>query len=196
MLLSLWESLQLQMGTAKSTNVTSCPLWFNYCFCRLCTRLQLVDTNSGVKRISPSPADYGFAAVGGQSAAPCWQDAQGHSLIAAPDQQSSQTGRQAHKCVVTKRVSTAWNVFLESPCSKRTFTIRTVSKTRNYYSFPPPSPLFTGPCHGPVGLQSASEAWKTAEIVQLQTSLATQSDDAGFTYEMESLSSRFFSKKK
>lgn len=49
---------------------------------------------------------------------------------------------------------------------------------------------------GLFGLQSASEAWKTAEIVQLQTSLATQSDDAGFTYEMESLSSRFFSKKK
>lgn len=34
-------------------------------------------------------------------------------------------------------------------CSKRTFTIRTVSKTCNYYSTPPPPP-FTSPCHGPI----------------------------------------------
>lgn len=61
--------------------------------------------------------------------------------------------------------------------------------------FPPHHHLLLVLATGLFGLQSASEAWKTAEIVLLQTSLVTQSGDGGFTYENKIIIFMLFLKK-
>lgn len=61
--------------------------------------------------------------------------------------------------------------------------------------FPPLHHLLLVLATGLFGLQSASEAWKTAEIVLLQTSLVTQSCDGGFTYENKIIIFMLFLKK-
>lgn len=145
MLLSFSESLQLQMGRVRSTNVTSCPLWLNYCFCLSLHPLTVGGFKLWSERTSHSTADSGLAAVGGQCEVPHWQDAQSHSLTAALDERSSNKGRQAHKSVVTRErllhETSSW-----SPCSERTFTIQMVLKICSSCSPPP----FPGPCQRPV----------------------------------------------
>lgn len=192
MLLSFWESLQLQMGRTRSTNVTSCPLWLNYCF-----RLHPLTVGRHKlwhKRISHSTAHCGLAAVGGRCEAPRWQDAQGYSLTTAPDEQSSEKGRWAHKCVVTKEHLLHETSFWSRLAAKGPLPFGWCQK----HATPVPPPhhhLLLVLATGLFGLQSASEAWKTAEIVLFQTSLVTQSFDGGFAYENKIIIYMLFLKK-
>lgn len=149
------------MGRVKSTNVTSCPLWLNYCFCLSWRLLTVGGHKLWHNRTSHSTADGGLAAVGGQCEAPHWQDAQGHSLTTAPDEQSAGKGRRAHKCVVTKERLRHETSFCSRPAAKGPLPLG----WRQKHTTPVHPPLpFTSPCHRPV---SASQLVNHGKVMKL-----------------------------
>lgn len=131
--------------------------------------------------------------MGGRCEAPRWQDAQGYSLTTAPDEQSSEKGRRAHKCVVTKERLLHETSFWSRLAAKGPLPFGWCQKHTT--PVPPLHHLLLVLATGLFGLQSASEAWKTAEIVLLQTSLVTQSCDGGFVYENKIIIFMLFLKK-
>lgn len=81
----------------------------------------LVDTKKKIK-ISRSKADCWFRAVGGQCEAPRQDDTQGHSLTAAPGEQSSgKKSKKALKCAVTEESESP---FCSGPAAEWPLTFR------------------------------------------------------------------------